>query len=148
MPRVRGGHRGPRLSKGENLRGAKRRVFLMGSEYPETFERPQTRADCVDGRRPCPFVGCRHHLFLEVQERSGNLSYRYGHAELDELAHTCSLDLAETPHTLEEVGEILGVTRERVRQLQASALAKMGPDLVDQGNDLCGTGERYKLHEP
>ena len=29
------------------------------------------------------------------------------------------------PHTLEEVGEIFGVTRERIRQIEAKTLAKL-----------------------
>ena len=28
--------------------------------------RPITRADCIDGPRPCPWVSCRHHLLLEI----------------------------------------------------------------------------------
>ncbi len=28
--------------------------------------RPKTRADCQAEARPCPWVGCRHHLLLEV----------------------------------------------------------------------------------
>lgn len=28
--------------------------------------RPRTRADCLDGPRPCPWVACRHHLLFEV----------------------------------------------------------------------------------
>lgn len=28
--------------------------------------RPTTRAECRDEARPCPWVGCRHHLLLEV----------------------------------------------------------------------------------
>jgi hypothetical protein len=28
--------------------------------------RPKTRAECRDEARPCPWVGCRHHLLLEV----------------------------------------------------------------------------------
>ena len=28
--------------------------------------RPRTRADCLDGPRPCPWASCRHHLLFEV----------------------------------------------------------------------------------
>ena len=38
----------------------------------------------------------------------------------------------ETPHTLEEIGSDLGITRERVRQLESHALGKLrtvAPDL-------------------
>ena len=30
--------------------------------------RPTTRGDCGQEARPCPWVGCRHHLLLEVAE--------------------------------------------------------------------------------
>lgn len=33
--------------------------------------RPTTRADCEQEARPCPWVGCRHHLALEVAESKG-----------------------------------------------------------------------------
>ena len=33
--------------------------------------------------------------------------------------------MMKKPHTLEEIGEILGVTRERVRQIEAKALEKL-----------------------
>src|ERR1019366_2346037 len=35
-------------------------------------ERPKTRGDCVDGPRPCPWAGCRQHLYLEVNP-TGNM---------------------------------------------------------------------------
>lgn len=28
--------------------------------------RPRTRADCLQEARPCPWVGCKYHLLLEV----------------------------------------------------------------------------------
>lgn len=33
--------------------------------------RPTTRGDCGQEARPCPWVGCRHHLALEVAESKG-----------------------------------------------------------------------------
>lgn len=30
--------------------------------------RPRTRGDCRNGIRPCPYVGCRHHLMIHVDE--------------------------------------------------------------------------------
>ena len=30
-----------------------------------------TRGDCGQEARPCPWVGCRHHLLLEVAENKG-----------------------------------------------------------------------------
>jgi hypothetical protein len=28
--------------------------------------RPRTRGECLEEARPCPWVGCRHHLLLEL----------------------------------------------------------------------------------
>lgn len=33
--------------------------------------RPRTRAECLQEARPCPWVGCRHHLLLEVATSEG-----------------------------------------------------------------------------
>lgn len=33
--------------------------------------RPRTRGDCLEEARPCPWVGCRHHLLLEAPEHAG-----------------------------------------------------------------------------
>jgi hypothetical protein len=98
--------------------------------YPEDVERPRTRGECAGGPRPCPFVSCSHHLYLDVTY-AGGIKFNFPGIELEELADTCSLDLADQGGlTLEQVGEATNLTRERVRQIEMGALVKLGK-LVD-----------------
>jgi RNA polymerase sigma factor for flagellar operon FliA len=86
--------------------------------------RPLTRGDCIDGPRPCPWVSCRHHLYLDVSE-TGGIRLNHPDLEPDQVPHSCSLDIADDgPHTLEAVGDITQVTRERVRQIEVWAVKK------------------------
>jgi hypothetical protein len=39
-----------------------------GVEHDPPPARPRTRGDCKDGLRPCPYVGCSHHLLFDVDE--------------------------------------------------------------------------------
>ena len=41
----------------------------------------------------------------------------------------------DTPHTLEEVGRVFNVTRERIRQIENEALEKLEPILRRSGID-------------
>lgn len=66
---------------------------------------PKTRAECVDGPRPCPHTTCRYHVASGRPDAS------------------CALDLADRgERTLEEVGELLGMTREGARLIEKKAL--------------------------
>lgn len=93
---------------------------------PIEVARPKTRADCANVPRPCPFVGCRHHLYLDVSERTGNLKFNFPEHELEDMKDTCALDIADDGvATLERVGEAMNLTKERVRQIEEIGNRKM-----------------------
>ncbi len=108
-----------RLSKTELNRGR-----LL---YPETdYWKPSTRSECKDMERPCPFVSCKYHLFIDVHPERGSIKLNFPDLEVWEMAETCALDVADRSGiTLEEVGEIMNLTRERVRQVETSGLQKL-----------------------
>src|SRR6185312_13612104 len=88
-------------------RMTKRELELGRILYPdvEGVERPVTRADCQGGERPCPFVSCKHHLYLDVSARTGAIKLNFPDLEVWEMSETCALDIADRGGaTLEEVG--------------------------------------------
>lgn len=114
---------------------------------PVDYERPKTRADCLKMGRPCLFVACRHHLYLDINPETGSVKLNFPGREVWELEHTCALDVAEQGGiTLEEVGDILNLTRERIRQLESSGLKKIREAAeefeLDAYDDWDPTGEQ------
>lgn len=92
-------------------------------------ERPRTRGECPENR-PCPWIGCRYHLYLDVHPKTGALHLNYPDREPSELDETCALDVAERAAlddglTLEEVGDAVQLAAECVRQIEASAMTKL-----------------------
>jgi hypothetical protein len=115
-----------RLPKRDRLAEARELELLEEVDPLGPVARPVTRADCQGGARPCPFVTCRHHLYLCVAERTGSLKINRPDVPPDALEESCSLDIAERGGTtLEEVGAIMNLTRERVRQVLIVGLAKL-----------------------
>jgi hypothetical protein len=121
------------MSRKEMARDLRRRR-LAGDLDPEEQEllaeieknRPRTRADCVNGPRPCQFVSCKHNLYLDVNPETGSIKLNFPDKEIWELEHTCALDVAEKGGiTLEEVGAIMNLTRERIRQVETRGLMKL-----------------------
>ena len=108
-------------------RMTKRELELGRMLYPdEAVEKPVTRADCGAGERPCPFVSCKHHLYLDVSARTGAIKLNFPDLEVWEMVETCALDVADRGGTtLEEVGAIMNLTRERIRQVEVKGLAKL-----------------------
>lgn len=83
--------------------------------------RPQTRADCERGPRPCPWISCRHHLYLDLTYQDA-AKLNFPDLMPWEMPETCSLDLAEQgPLTVEQIAALLAVSAERIRQYERSA---------------------------
>jgi len=125
-------------------RMTKRELELGRLLYPEVddIERPRTREQCSDAPRPCPFVSCKHHLYLDVSARTGAIKLNFPDLEVWDMTETCALDVADRGGTtLEEVGAIMNLTRERIRQVEVKGLAKLSAlrdmmalrDYVDEG---------------
>lgn len=76
---------------------------------------PATRAECLNGPRPCPYETCRYHLTREIKKTK--------RSDDDE---TCALDVADGgPHSLEALAQTLHVTRERIRQIESDGLTRI-----------------------
>ncbi|HSO31464.1 MAG TPA: sigma factor-like helix-turn-helix DNA-binding protein [Labilithrix sp.] len=125
-------------------RMTKRELEMGRMLYPdvEDIARPKLREDCAQGERPCPFVSCKHHLYLDVSARTGAIKLNFPDLEVWEMTETCALDVADRGGTtLEEVGAIMNLTRERIRQVEVKGLAKLEAlkdmsalrDYVDEG---------------
>jgi len=121
------------MSRKEMARDLRRRR-LLGEVDPEEASllselhdtRPRTRADCVSSARPCVFVSCKYNLYLDVNPETGSIKLNFPDKEIWELEYTCALDVAEKGGiTLEEVGEIMNLTRERIRQVETRGLEKV-----------------------
>jgi len=124
-------------------RMTKRELEIGRMLYPETdYWKPRTRADCAAAPRPCPYVSCKHHLYIDVSARTGAIKLNFPDLEVWDMNESCALDIADRGGTtLEDVGAIMNLTRERIRQLEVKALAKLNAlgdmnslrDYIDEG---------------
>lgn len=129
----RGRRRSKTMSRKEIARELRRqRAFgLIDPELDAVMKemearRPRTRADCANGPRPCMFISCKHHLYLDVNPGTGSIKLNFPDKEVWEMEDTCALDVADRGGiTLEEVGTIMNLTRERIRQVETRGLLKL-----------------------
>ncbi len=97
---------------------------------PAAPPRPTAYGECHDrslgtSDAPCPYVSCVHHLYLEVTE-AGSVKFNFPHLEPHELQETCSVRVADQGgHSLDQVGVLANMTRERVRQIEGGALTAL-----------------------
>lgn len=96
-------------------------------EHPHTMAGgPKTRAECVGGHRPCPYVSCQHNLYLDVHPRTGAIKINFPDLEPHQMVESCVLDIADRGGaTLDDVGKYLNLVRESVRLLEVSAMARV-----------------------
>jgi hypothetical protein len=91
--------------------------------------RPERFSDCKRG--PCPWVSCRYHLYLDVNEQTGAIKINHPGKEPWELKQTCARRIGrrvlltgqETP--VRKVAKLMNVTDERVRQIEGKAISKL-----------------------
>jgi len=105
-----------------------KRDLKLGRElYPDTgYSRPKVRGDCKSGVRPCPYVTCKHNLYLDVSEKTGSITLNFPDLEVSEMSESCVLDVSDASgQTLEYVAQLMNITRERVRQVEVIALGKL-----------------------
>jgi len=121
------------LKKNAKFRRGKISCQRLGKEYDETrykesYWRPTNRLECVDGLRPCPYISCQYHLYLDVED-NGTIILNFKDVppdRLDLLKATCALDVAdEGENTLESAGEYMNLTRERIRQIERGYSEKL-----------------------
>lgn len=104
-------------------------AMMSAVDEHSDYARPLTRGECRDQPRPCPWVSCKFNLYLDVNPETGSITLNFPDLEPWELRETCVLDVAERGGlTLEEVGDILNLTRERIRQLEVRGLLKLKRD--------------------
>ena len=147
----RGRRRSKTMSRKEIARELRRQraTGVIDPELEEVIReveaaRPRTRADCVGAPRPCMFISCKHHLYLDVNPSTGSIKLNFPDKEIWEMEETCALDVADRGGiTLEEVGTIMNLTRERIRQVETRGLLKLRAMAEDEprarlGNDVAG----------
>src|SRR5215470_14028882 len=55
---------------------------------PVDIPRPTSRAECREEMRPCPWVACKHHLYLDINPETGSIKINFPDLEPWELKHT------------------------------------------------------------
>lgn len=114
----------PRTKSAKAIRKAARKGDVVSTAWIDKH-RPISRGQCFDEPRPCPWVLCRHHLYLDVGA-TGSIKLNFPDLEPGEIPITCSLDIADQGGaTLDEIGNAMNLSRERIRQLETKIIEKL-----------------------
>ena len=140
-------------------------LWAIGWVAEQRATRPTKRWECKSGPRPCPWIGCEYHLFVDVDVDNGSL---WGHPAIgfprampdwipvhstkthdterrllklfDDDRDSCALDVAERgEHTNRETGEAMGLSIRQVKEIATPARQAMfegGREPVKKSNKL------------
>ena len=88
---------------------------------------PRRRSECLSRKRPCPWVRCKHHFIWLVWDKLRDKSNDEITDCITEMKFSCVLDIVDNYRemTLEQIGELLNLTRERVRQIEEKAITRI-----------------------
>lgn len=101
--------------------------------------RPKTRGECETADRPCPYVSCKHHLYLDVDPDTGSIKLNFPDIPVWEMEETCALDVtAKNGISLKEAGNLLNIHPNRAQQIETTALENLrasreGQKLLEAG---------------
>lgn len=96
----------------------RKRLPLFEQDGEPELQRPRTRADCVDGPRPCPWYSCRHNTQLRVSKT--------GRVTITERPESCALDVADRGgQSVAQVAAALGISRQAVQDALTTGLVAM-----------------------
>src|SRR5690242_4638453 len=77
------------MSRKEMARDLRRRRMTgdLDAEEAELLSeiqklKPKTRAECVNGPRPCLFVSCKYNLYLDVNPETGSIKLNFPDKEI------------------------------------------------------------------
>jgi RNA polymerase sigma factor (sigma-70 family) len=100
------------------------RVSRYQGQFPVEFDPSMERSDFIDRKRLTVELDCVEELKQILVNNYAGLSDVERTVIIERFA-LVSGDDAHAPKTLEQVGSIIGVTKERVRQIQNKALRKI-----------------------
>ena len=102
-------------------------VFPIVPDVFERYPKPRCRDDCLGLPRPCPYVSCWWHTYLDLKP-NGEVVYNWGNRPVEDIPYwgSCVLDLADGGGIEEEeLSEVLGMEIGAFRRFYESILRKL-----------------------
>lgn len=153
------GFKRPKTGRGRNIKKvgisalervvrAQRDIDPTLGDVHQNFDRPTSRNECRDAPRPCPWVSCRFHLYLDVDEETGSITFNFPLLEVHNMRESCALDFVDRHEggvILEEVGLAINVTRQNVQQVEKDGLFLAGDDFEEDDVPDTSTDSMWDL---